>query len=670
MNSILKKDVEFTPDMSRSINLCVRDLIRTTSTPNTNEESTFLESFRLLLQKTKDRYLIDALNLPAAQASHETASKMLEPLAAAIKEIAESRAAKDALKIDYAEFMKVGIQASVDKLFSSYTAGFDWSDITKVMEYSSLFLEKAYPEKIIPLIELLGRLFSSERATILRGVVDSVEKILSTEIDKYVEKLSASNDPNGKDSTAEMQSIQINVMRTIKSLTKFRSDVKGSTGCDHEVKVDQATGLIILWCRKSEILLRKWVESVVINDKRQKATGSSFNSTSPIDVNESITQTIGQLGSLLVEDSFVWTQAAELLVSTVTYYIQLQSHLAVKYFGSEFSEDRRLDEVCISLANMDKGQLMLGDITDQVDGFIDQWKQVNNVSDEDTRMQITSDTINTAVGDAIAKSKAYLTKPLSLVAERAAISMAVPILKMARSSESGSGSSAAASGSSENSGEPSSNSQSNSYSEQITSKIDDILVSISDRVPQNVFRKTLEAFLTAILEKLVEIASPDYEPESGNNQLGLNDPSLCAVFSGIFDDIVAYFSAGLNKTSIENIQIYKRAKQLLLAYGLTTDELITIVRYTTATPPIELEDKRFEGVSPAMVDGILRVRAKAGDKWAMAYQKEGSGSETSNKVRNLLGLPPSELLIDSKTNFKEFLGFLRFLIFLGFFMIF
>lgn len=646
MNTILKKDVDFTPEISKSINLCVRDLIRTTSTSNSNEESTFLESFRLLLQKSKDRYLIDALNLPAAQESREISSKMLEPLASALKEIADCRLAKDALKIDYTDFMKVGIQASVDKLFSSYTAGFDWSDVTKVMEYSSLFLEKTYPEKILPLIEMIGGIFSSERATILRGIVDSVEKILSTEIDKYVEKLSVSTDPNGKDSTSEMQSIQINVMRTIKALTKFRSDVKKATGCDHDVKVEQATGLIILWCRKSEILLRKWVESVVINDKRQKPASGAFNSTSPIDVNESITQTIGQLGSLLVEDSFVWTQAAELLVSTVTYYIQLQSHMAVKYFSSEITEDRKLDEVCISLANMDKGQLMLGDVTDQVDGFIDQWKQANNVSDDDTRMQITSDTISTAVGEAITKSKAYLTKPLSLVADRAAISMAVPILKMARSSEVGGD--AGSAGSSANSGESNSNSQSNSYSEQITSKIDDILVSISDRVPQNVFRKTLEAFLTAILEKLVEIASPEYEPESGNNQVGLNDPSLCAVFTGIFDDIVAYFSAGLNKTSIENIPIYKRANQLLMAYGLTTDELITIVRYTTATPPIELEDKRFEGVSPAMIDGILRVRAKAGDKWALAYQKEGSGSETSNKVRNLLGLPPSELLIESK----------------------
>ena len=669
--TLFRHDGNLTLDMCKTILLCTRDLVRTTSTPNTIEEDIYVDAYKTLLQKIRERYVSECLNCESSRESADAAGKMLEPLVSISKEVTESRA-KEKLKIDYLDTIKEAVRTGTAKLFAAYNAGFEWDNTDKVLKYSDV-LSGTYTARIIPVLEMLGRVFGPDKTPALRAAVDSVETVLSTEVDRYIERLAAA-DPAEKSATSEMQGVQINVMKTIKALTALRAAVKEAAG-GAAVHVEQGTGLIILWCRKSETLLKRWVESVVSSDKRERTNDESLCSTSPIDVSESVTQTVGQLGALEVEDPFVWTQASELLVTTVTYYIQLQSHIAVKYFGSTLSEDRKLDEVCLSLSNMEQGQMMLNDVISEVEGFVARWKTERAVPEDDTRTQITTDTIDTAVSDALIKSKAYINKPLTLVAEKAATEAAIPALTAARTPANtdpanegtpSSSAAAASNGTSENnaaSTAAAATTPQTPYSEQITSSIDDVLVKINERVSTRIFKKVLEAFFAAILEQIWAAA----EPDPAGAAVGLNDPTVCASFMGILEDITAYFSAGLSAKSIEGNALYKRTHQLLLAYGLSTEELITIVRFSTASPPVPLEDKRFEGIKPVVVDSILKMRAKAGDKWAIAYQREGAGSENSSKVRAVLGLPPSELLIESKH--KYIYIYIFFTIVLSFFLL-
>ena len=602
--------------------------------------------------------------------------KTLEPLLSITEEIT-TRYPQD--NMAYNAIVENAFYNAVCSRLKRANKKFNWGDYQNALTYKDL-LEGDYATVCELIFETIGKTVHAgpTRDSAYAGAIRGVEKFLTEDLGSYIAVLSEYKEENPVD----MQKQQINVLRTIQATQKLRKSVRGYAG-RLDLKVHQLTGLTILWCKKSQELLHEWVLSVVKNDKHAPAHAKAYSSTAPIDVSEFVSQVIGQLNEITIDDPFVWTQASELLVSTVLNYIEYESTYACGYFNSTvISYQKKLEFVCVALSNIEKVQETLNDVIEEIEGFMERWRKTHlsqrvsrlspasptrsivtlstsdmsyegagapgeeelNIQldqsapafagsdDEDSdamRMEVTTATVNDAISFAIAKSKKWMAAPLGLMGKHAADEITGIVI----AGIAGKKTAEAALG-------------------EVSAYYDDELSAISDHVTQRMLKRALEEYLCSLLQRVWDVSRPDYALSHADETgaMDFTKTETCDRCTRIVEGLIEYFHAGgegINKQIIARNKLYKSILQIIDAYKLSTEELITIVKHLTATPPAPLEDKKFEGIDPVLVDLIIRNKATTGDKWAIAYSKEGAGSEESTIVRTQLGLPPSEFLISS-----------------------
>lgn len=559
---------------------------------------------------------------------------------------------------------------------------FDWSDYQNALKYKDI-LEGDYKKSSLLIFETIGKVFTSgpNRDSAYTGAIRGVERYLSNDLASYIAVFTDAIE----ESAMDMQKQQINILRTIKAGQQLREGVHSLTG-GRDLNVYQFTGLAILWCKKSKELLQKWVLTAVSNDKHVPAHPNTYNSVAPIDVSEFVSQVINQLNEIRIDDPFVWTQASELLVSTVLYYIEYESNNACDYFRSMDDDyNKKLEFVCVALSNIEKIQETLNDVVEEVENFMEAWKKTHRVKrtlrpspvsltksaisptlavatstrstlgtqldksappyvdegedEESMRMEVTTVTVNDAISFAIMMSKKWMAAPLSLLGKHAAIGVTGIITA----------------------GIAGRKPVDDALSE-VSAHYDEELSAISDNITQRMLKRALEEYLCTLLQLILDVSHPDYclkHPEEGDF-MDFTKQETRDRCTQMVDGLIKYFhadGAGINKSIIERNRQHKSIMQIIDAYKLSTEELITIVKQLTANPPVPLDNKQFEGIDPSVIDHIIRNKATTGDKWAIAYSKEEAGSEESTIIRTKLGLPPSEFLISSKhinNNIKHF----------------
>lgn len=650
-----------------------------TATPSNIEQAGFQTVFKCFITRLMEDY-VPGTFIWNAEGDYV---KTLEPLLSITEEIT-TKYPQD--NMTYNAIIENAFFNAVCSRLKRANKKFNWSDYQNALTYKDL-LEGEYATVCDLIFETIGKAVRSgpTRDAAYAGAIRGVEKYLTEDLGSYIAVLSDYKEDNPID----MQKQQINVLRTIQGAQKLRKSIRTHAGGRHDLKVHQLTGLTILWCKKSQELLHEWVLSVVKNDKHVVAHAKTYSSTAPIDVSEFVSQVIGQLNEFTIDDPFVWTQASELLVSTVLNYIEYESTYACGYFNSTvIAHQKKLEFVCVALSNIEKVQETLNDVIEEIEGFMERWKKTHlsrrvsrlspaspaksivkltasdvspdavglpeeelniqldqsapafpDSDDEDEdmmRMEVTTATVNDAISFAIMKSKKWMATPLALMGKHAADEITGNVIAGIAGKKTA-----------------------DAALSEVSAYYDDELSAISDRVTQRMLKRALEEYLSSLLQRVWDVSRPDYalnHPESeGNGAMDFTKTETCDRCTRIVEALIEYFHAGgegINKQIISRNKLYKSILQIIDAYKLSTEELITIVKYLTATPPAPLEDKRFEGIDPALVDLIIRNKATTGDKWAIAYSKEGAGSEESTIVRTQLGLPPSEFLILSKFQFK------------------
>ena len=709
-------DEHFTYNFSRTVVANARTLVRVTTTPNSVEQAGFQAVFRCFVTRLIEDY-VPGTFIWNAEGDYV---KTLAPLLSITEEILVKYPQKGTT---YEKILQDAFCNAIRACLKRANKKFDWSNYQNAFKYKDL-LEGDYRHVCDLIFRAIDKaLPAAAAAAAYAGAVKGIEEYLSNDLGSYIAVVS------GHEETivVEMQKQQINVLRTIKAVQQLREDVH-KAAAPRDLSVHQFTGLTILWCKKSQALLLEWVNSAVKNDRHVPANTNTHSSVAPIDVNEFVTQVIGQLNEIVIDDPFVWTQASELLVSTVLKYIKSESKNARNYLESpERDHTKKLEYVCVALSNIEKVQETLYDVIEEVEKFMESWKKAhtarrfaalssslspvattrsvvtltasdmgstlssrggglsisafatpvkrgitkfNNTSplctseistnrsnndyncdgccddygggdDDDNdkmRMEVTTATVNDAISFAIAKVKKRMTDPLTTLGSYAAqvVTPAVVAgISGAKTIEEALG--------------------------EISAYYDEELSVLSDHITQRMLKRALEEYLNTLLRRVWDVSEPSYalthteedSSSSGGNSMDFTKAATCDRCMQIVEGLVKYFhadGAGINKQIIAKNRLYRAISQIIDAYRLSTEELITIEKLLTAKPPAPLDDKRFEGINPVLVDYILRNRATTGDKWAIAYSREGAGSEESNVVRLQLGLPPSEFLISSNNN--------------------
>lgn len=454
----------------------------------------------------------------------------------------------------------------------------------------------------------------------------------------------------------------------ITTVAQFKAHVEENSG--QVLEITHYTGLMMIWLKNTGERFRAAIKRFVENDPRERFGGKAHYSRSIAEVEEYCNGAIELLKQIQVYDPFVWSQVTELVMSSLLYYFGEESRIAIEKLNQKDDDDTdtnslaratarsdgtgmtgaaQLVELSISISNIEKGQKIFDMFINWIEETTDKWKdsmlkrdiaiEDDEYEDEDEdedreayneRVSVSLEAVNAAITNAAKEYKRCIIDPLREVGRLSSIHAKDILEAGVQAPEKVAG--------------------------LLTEHYDGYVCRIKECISKKIFGHALEELWNSFITTFWEVIRPENPLQ--NNGGGLTKTKVATAYTSILADVVAYFGTDESRLAasiLERGEAYLRVKQMLGLYTLDSATLITYFKNLTHRPPLPLSDELYSSANPNYILFILKNRFD--DKAAQEFFRSDEASNDSERIRQTLGLPMTEIILKKwRCNYNNKVG--------------
>ena len=465
----------------------------------------------------------------------------------------------------------------------------------------------------------------------------------------------------------------------IMTVAKFKSHVEENSG--QVLELTHYTGLMMIWLKKTGERFRAAVKHFVEADPRERFGRKEHYSRSVVEVEEYYKGAIALLKQMQVFDPFVWSQVTELVMSSLLYYFNEESRIAIEKLNQKDDDDdgsnengsgsggggainslargtvrgdeagltgaAQLVELSISISNIEKGQKTFDGFIEWIEETTDKWKDTtrkrdiggggssggDNSNDDDSedgeeeededkaayneRVNVSLEAVNAAITNAAKDYKRCIIDPLREIGRLSSVRIKEILENGTKAPEGVSG--------------------------RITEHYDGYVCRIKECISKKIYGHALEELWNSFIATFWEVIRPESPLQSNGG--GLTKAKVAAAYEKVLADVVAYFGTDESRLAasiLERGETYLKVKQTLGLYTLDSATLIKYFQCLTHRPPLPLEDELYSTANPNYILFVLKNRFD--DKAAQEFFQNDEASDDSERIRQTLGLPMTEII--------------------------